>query len=52
MVAALAEYGATIVSPVGDAPDGKGAAFLDPDGYPMGLYQPLDKPLSRKETAQ
>jgi predicted enzyme related to lactoylglutathione lyase len=52
VVAALADYGATIVSPVGDAPDGKGAAFLDPDGHPMGLYQPLDKPLTRKETAQ
>ncbi|WP_297110049.1 VOC family protein [uncultured Devosia sp.] len=52
VVAALAERGATIVSPVSDAPDGKGAAFLDPDGHPLGLYQPADKPLSRMEAVK
>lgn len=51
VVAGLAEQGATIVSPVSDAPEGKGAAFLDPDGHALGLYQPADKPLSLKETA-
>jgi len=45
VVTALAEQGATIVSPVSDAPQGKGAALLDPDGYRIGLYQPDDKPL-------
>ena len=48
VVEALANMGATIVAPVSDAPEGKGAAFLDPDNYPFGLYQPGDKPLSIK----
>lgn len=51
VVAGLADHGATIVSPVGEAPDGKGAAFLDPDGHALGLYQPAGKPLSLKEPA-
>lgn len=49
VVAGLAQHGATIVSPVGDAPEGKGAVFLDPDAHPIGLYQPADKPLTLKE---
>jgi predicted enzyme related to lactoylglutathione lyase len=51
VVAGLANMGATIVSPVGDAPYGQGAAFLDPDSHAMGLYQPAGKPLSLKEPA-
>ena len=52
VVAGLADHGATIVSPVGDAPEGgKGAAFRDPDGHPLGLYQPAGKPVSLKEFA-
>lgn len=51
VVAGLAHQGATIVSPVGDAPQGKGAAFLDPDGHALGLYQPAGTPLSLKENA-
>ncbi|WMT92329.1 VOC family protein [Pelagibacterium sp. H642] len=48
IVASLAEQGVTIVSPVGDAPDGKGATFRDPDDFAIGLYQANDKPLSLK----
>lgn len=48
IVASLAEQGVTIISPVGDAPEGKGASFRDPDGFAIGLYQANGKPLSRK----
>ena len=51
VVAGLAGMGSTIVSPVGAAPDGHGAVFLDPDSHAMGLYQPAGKPLSLKEHA-
>lgn len=49
VVDGLSRLGATIVAPVGDAPAGKGAAFLDPDGHALGLYQPADRPLTLKE---
>ena len=48
-VAALAQYGATIVSPVGPAPEGHGATLRDADGHLLGLYQPAGKPLSLKD---
>lgn len=49
VVEGLATHGATIVAPVGAAPDGYGAAFRDPDGHGLGLYQPAGQPLSLKE---
>jgi glyoxylase I family protein len=48
VVAGLAEHGATIVTPVHDAPLGKGATLRDPHGHALGLYQDADKPLSLK----
>lgn len=48
IVAALAEQGVTIVTPVAEAPGGWSADFLDPDGFGLGLYQSADKPRSRK----
>lgn len=46
IVAALAEKGVTIVTPVSEAPGGWSADFLDPDGFGIGLYQAGDKPRS------
>lgn len=48
IVAELAEKGVTIVTPVSEAPGGWSADFLDPDGFGLGLWQPGDKPRSRK----
>lgn len=48
VVAALAEKGVTIVTPVAEAPGGWSADFVDPDGFGLGLYQAADKPRSRK----
>lgn len=48
IVAALAEKGVTIVTPVSEAPGGWSADFLDPDGFGLGLYQAEDKPRSLK----
>lgn len=45
VVAGLAAHGATIVTPVHDAPMGKGAALRDPHGHALGLYQSAGKPL-------
>jgi glyoxylase I family protein len=46
VVAALAEKGVTIVTPVSEAPGGWSADFLDPDGFGLGLWQAGDKPRS------
>lgn len=48
IVAALAEKGVTIVTPVEEAPGGWSADFLDPDGFGLGLWQSGDKPRSLK----
>lgn len=48
IVAALAEQGVTIVTPVEEAPGGWSADFLDPDGFGLGLWQSGDKPRSLK----
>lgn len=48
IVAALVEQGVTIVTPVSEAPGGWSADFLDPDGFGLGLWQPEDKPRSKK----
>lgn len=48
IVAALAEKGVTIVTPVEEAPGGWSADFLDPDGFGLGLWQSEDKPRSLK----
>ena len=48
IVAALAEKGVTIVTPVEEAPGGWSADFLDPDGFGLGLWQAEDKPRSLK----
>lgn len=48
VVAALAEKGVTIVTPVAEAPGGWSADFLDPDGFGLGLWQAADKPRSLK----
>jgi glyoxylase I family protein len=42
IVAALAENGVTIVTPVSEAPGGWSADFLDPDGFSLGLWQSGD----------
>lgn len=47
-VAALAEKGVTIVTPVEEAPGGWSADFLDPDGFGLGLWQSGEKPRSLK----
>jgi glyoxylase I family protein len=46
IVAALAEQGVTIVTPVSEAPGGWSADFLDPDGFGLGLWQAEDRPRS------
>jgi predicted enzyme related to lactoylglutathione lyase len=48
IVAGLVAAGVTIVTPVSDAPGGWSADFLDPDGFGLGLWQPGDKPRSKK----
>lgn len=48
IVAALAEKGVTIVTPVEEAPGGWSADFLDPDGFGLGLWQSEEKPRSLK----
>lgn len=53
VVEALASRGATIVTPLHEAPgDGHGVVFHDPDAHALGLYQPAGKPLSLKENVQ
>jgi len=44
LVAALAEKGATIVTPVSHAPGGWSAEIADPDGHTVSMYQPADAP--------
>ncbi len=44
VVAALAEAGTPIVTPVSHAPGGWSAEFTDPDGYMWSMYQPEEKP--------
>lgn len=48
LVAALAEQGVTIVTPVSEAPGGWSADFLDPDGFGLGLWQSGELPRSLK----
>ncbi|WP_292065031.1 VOC family protein [Brevundimonas sp. UBA7664] len=47
IVTALAGKGATIVTPVSEAPGGWSAEFADPDGHVLSMYQTEDKPRSR-----
>lgn len=47
IVAALAEKGTTIVTPVSEAPGGFSADFADPDGHVLSMYQPEDKPRAK-----
>ena len=46
-VSALAEKGATIVTPVSEAPGGWSAEFADPDGHVLSMYQSEEKPRGR-----
>lgn len=48
VVAALAEKGATIVTPVSHAPGGWSADVADPDGHAISMFQNGDVPRSRK----
>ena len=48
IVAALAEKGVTIVTPVSEAPGGWSADFLDPDGFGLGLWQSDELPRTLK----
>lgn len=48
IVAALAEQGVTIVTPVSEAPGGWSADFLDPDGFGLGLWQSGELPRTLK----
>ena len=43
-VAALAQRGATIVTPVSHAPGGWSAEFADPDGHVLSMYQSDEQP--------
>jgi len=43
-VAALAEKGTTIVTPVSHAPGGWSAEFADPDGHVLSMYQSAEVP--------
>ena len=47
VVTALAEKGATIVTPVSEAPGGWSADFADPDGHVLSMYQAQDKARAR-----
>ncbi len=49
-VAGLIAAGVNIVTPIGEAPDGWGVHFADPDGVPVTLYQKNHKPLTLKES--
>ena len=49
-VAALAEQGATIVTPVSHAPGGWSAEFADPDGHVMSMYHSEELPRSRGDS--
>lgn len=44
VVSGLAKKGATIVTPVSEAPGGWSAEFADADGHVLSLYQPQEKP--------
>lgn len=44
VVSALTEKGATIVTPVSEAPGGFSAEFADPDGHVLSMYQTEEKP--------
>jgi glyoxylase I family protein len=46
VVAALAEKGTTIVTPVSHAPGGWSAEFADPDGHVISMYQTEEAPRS------
>lgn len=46
-VAALAEKGATIVTPVSHAPGGWSAEFADPDGHTLSMYQSEESPRAK-----
>lgn len=47
LVAALAEKGATIVTPVSHAPGGWSAEIADPDGHTISMYQPAEAPRTK-----
>jgi len=51
IVAALAEKGATIVTPVSHAPGGWSAEFADADGHVLSMYQSEDAPRSKVRNA-
>lgn len=44
VVEGLAEKGATIVTPVSEAPGGWSSEIADPDGHVISMYQPESKP--------
>lgn len=44
VVSALTEKGATIVTPVSEAPGGFSAEFADPDGHVLSMYQTGEQP--------
>jgi predicted enzyme related to lactoylglutathione lyase len=48
VVTALAEKGATIVTPVSHAPGGWSAEVADPDGHQISMFQSEDQPRSLK----
>lgn len=47
LVAALAEKGATIVTPVSHAPGGWSAEIADPDGHTISMYQSAEAPRAK-----
>ncbi|MBN9020578.1 MAG: VOC family protein [Rhizobiales bacterium] len=47
LVAALAEKGATIVTPVSHAPGGWSAEIADPDGHTISMYQSAEAPRTK-----
>ncbi|TIP26733.1 MAG: VOC family protein [Mesorhizobium sp.] len=47
VVAALAEKGATIVTPVSQAPGGWSCEFSDPDGHTISMFQPEQAPRNK-----
>lgn len=49
LVAALAEKGATIVTPVSHAPGGWSADIADPDGHTISMYQSEDVPRAKAQ---
>jgi len=51
IVAALAEKGATIVTPVSHAAGGWSAEFADADGHVLSMYQSEDAPRSNVRNA-